>query len=343
MFEAEDNDLQAEGDAIRVTVAIPSRDRPDALCRVVRDACAGTRRPDEIVVVCQGNGAAEAARRLQREVPEAVPVLRFYASSRTGSAASRNDAIRLATGQFIAFSDDDMRLPEAWLESMLDAWRREWNAGPVLLTGPIDAPDGAADAAATPGHRPGAKRRVWEAAPRAGDVLYGGHFGAPRSVYERAGSPPFDERLGPGTRFRGGEDEVFALRVLRAGVPVAFEPAIRATHVADETEWIRSQFGHARGAGAVFVLRWSWGDRAAPGAAARTVVGVAAKGARAAARRRFREAAGRFAALGGMIAGAVLWWTTGAGSAPSAAEPQPGHVRLIPLRDEPDEMEGPDA
>lgn len=320
-----------QGDWIRVTVAIPSRDRPDALCRVVRDVCGGRRRPDEIVVVCQGSGALEAARRLEREVPEALPLLRFYASSRTGSGAARNDAIRLATGQFIAFSDDDMRLPEAWLQSMLDVWRRVWDAGPVLLTGPIDAPEGTADVAATPGRRPGASRRVWHAVPRDGDVLYGGHFGAPRSVYERAGSPPFDERLGPGTRFRGAEDETFALRVLRAGAPVTFDPAIRATHMADETGWIQSQFQHSRGAGALFVLRWSWGDRDAPGVAARTVVRVAAKGIRAALRLRFREAAGRFAAVGGMVGGALVWWTTGAGREPSASEPQPGELRLVRL------------
>ncbi|MFW6089703.1 MAG: glycosyltransferase [Gemmatimonadota bacterium] len=332
-----------ESDAIRVTVAIPSRDRPDSLCRVVRDACGGHRRPDEIVVICQGRRALEAARRLVREVPEALPLLRFYASSRTGVAAARNDAIRQATGQFIAFSDDDMRLPQAWLASMLDVWRREWDAGPVLLTGPIDAPEGAADAAATPGHRPGVRRRVWHAPPRDGDVLYGGHFGAPRNVYERAGSPPFDERLGPGTRFRGGEDEVFAFRVLRAGVPITFDPAIRATHMADETEWIRSQFRHSRGAGALFVLRWSLGDRAAPGAAVRTVFGIAAKGVRVAMRRRFREAAGRFAAIGGMVAGALLWWTTGAGRAPSASEPRPGDLRFLPLGNQSREQAEPDA
>jgi glycosyltransferase involved in cell wall biosynthesis len=311
-------------------VAIPSRDRPASLCRVVRDICAGRRRPDELLVICQGDSAAEVAHRLRREVPDALPMLRFYASSRTGSGASWNDAIRLSTGDFIAFSDDDMRLPETWLESMLDVWQRGWGAGPVLLTGPIGIPAGATDAA-TPGHRPGETIRVWRTPPDSGDVLYGGHFGAPRSVYERAGSPPFDERFGPGSRFVGAGDEVFALRVLRAGVPITFDPAIRATHVAHEGEWIRSQLRHSRGAGAVYMLRSSWGDRRAPRAAARTVAGILAKGARAAARLRFREAAGRFAAVAGMIHGAWSWWATDAATGPSATEPGPEDLRLVPL------------
>jgi hypothetical protein len=319
------------GDGLRVTVAIPSRNRPDSLCRVVGDIWAGRRRPDEVVVICQGEGATATAQRLAREVPGVVPALRFYASARTGASASRNDALRLSSGEFIAFSDDDMSLPETWLESMLDAWKREWDEDAVLLTGPIDAPDGAADPGATPGHRPGEIRREWRTPPASGDVLYGGHFGAPRLVYDRAGSPPFDERFGPGSRFNGAGDEVFALRVLGAGVPVAFEPSIRATHVAHEDEWIRSQFQHSRGAGALLVLRSSWGDRTALGSALRGVGGIGAKGIRAAARLRFREAAGRFAAVAGITHGAWSWWVTGAGNEPRAVEPDQGELRLVHL------------
>ncbi len=315
----------------RVTVAIPTRDRPDGLCAVVRDIWAGRHRPDEILVVCQGDGAVATAHRLKREVPGAVPALRFYSSARHGTSANRNDAIRLASGDFIAFSDDDMRLPESWLETMLEIWVTDWKCGAVLLTGTIHVPAEAADPGSTPGRRIGQTRRVWRAPPDSGDVLYGGHYGAPRSVYNRVGFPPFDERFGPGTEFPGAGDEEFALRVLSAGVPIAFEPSIEATHVAEAESWIQSQFEHCQGTGAMYVLRWSSGQKGALGLAARTIFGVTAKAIRAAAGWRFREAVGRLAGVVGILHGAVRWWVTGAENEPRASEPDPGELRLAQL------------
>lgn len=317
---------------IDVTVAIPTRNRPDSLCQVVADVWAGRRRPDEILVICQGNHTQEAADRLRRAVPDAVPALRFYVSERTGSSSSWNDAVRLARGAFIAFSDDDMRLPPAWLETMLATWERDWDRGPVLLTGPIEVPPDTVDPEATPGRRPGDRPRVWRTAPTSGDVLYGGHFGAPRAAFDALGSPPFDERFGPGSRFPGAGDEEFALRLLDAGVPIAFEPSIHATHVADASSWVGSLFYHSQGAGALYVSRMQHRRPAAFGALFRTTGGLVAKGVRSAVRLRFRESAGWFASLAGMGMGAVRWLATeprnatgrGAGDDVSA-------LRLLPL------------
>lgn len=316
---------------IRVTVAIPTRDRPDRLCAVVRDLWAGWRRPDEILVVCQGDAAVETVRQLKHEVPGAVPALRFYVSARHGLSANRNDAVRLATGDFIAFSDDDMRLPETWLETMLQIWVRDWERGAVILTGPIHVLDETTNPASIAGRRIGQTRRIWRAPPASGDVLYGGHFGAPQSVYNRVGFPPFDERLGLGAQFPGAEDEEFALRALSAGVPIAFEPSIEATHVAEAESWIQSQFEHCQGTGAMYVLRWSSGQKGALGLAARTIFGVTAKAVRAGAGWRFRESVGQLAGVVGILYGAVRWWVTGAENEPRAPEPVPGELSLVQL------------
>jgi GT2 family glycosyltransferase len=312
----------------RVTVAIRSRERPDGLCATVGDVWAGTRLPDELVVVCQGAGAEEAVRLLRREVPGVVPVLRFYASSRAGASRNWNDALRLATGDFIAFADDDMRVPQDWLASMLEVWNEDWAGEPVLLTGPILAPADSADPNVVPGQRKGAAKRVWRE-PTAEDVLFGGHFGAPRIAYELAGSPPFDERFGPGTRFPGAGDIAFALRLLRAGVPVVFDPSIRVTHMARAEEWVGDLFRHSQGNGALFVHRLLSGEPRVLRMAANTLAGNLAKGLRAAARGRFRESAGRFALILGIMYGAGRWIVTRAGKTPSAVSPRPGDLRQI--------------
>jgi glycosyltransferase involved in cell wall biosynthesis len=315
----------------RVSVTIPTYGRPDTLCDVVRDVWNGRRRPDEIVVVCQGDDALATADRLRREVPEAAAVLRFYASTRRGTNANRNDAVRVATGEFIAFTDDDMRLPDTWLSAMLTAWETDWDGGPVLLTGPIHGPDDAAALSAVPGRRVGDERRIWRTPPPIGDVLFGEQFGAPRAVFERAGSPPFDERFGPNSPFPGAGDEEFAMRVLKAGVPIVFDPSIQGTHLAYPETWIRSLWTHAQGVGAMYALRWSEGERAVLGIALRNVFGIIAKGLRIAASLRFREAAGRFANAAGIVGGAVRWTASDVKDAPREGQAEPGALTLVPL------------
>lgn len=314
-----------------VTVAIPTRGGGPGLHRVVRDLWAGRRRPDEIVIVCQGDVAEETGRELIRAVPEASSVIRFYASTRRGTNAARNDAVRLAAGDFVAFTDDDMRLPADWLEAMLAAWKGGWNRGPVLLTGPIHPPEGVANAVAVPGVRTGDERRVWRMPPRRGDVLFGGHFGGPRGVYDRVGVPPFDERFGPGATFPGAGDEEFAIRLLRAAVPVVFEPSVRAVHVARHGEWVRSQFTHCQGTGALYMLRLASSEPAVWRSIWSTVWSLAGKGVRSASRLRLNEAAGRFAALAGMAFGAARWWVTGSQNddPADASADEPVLVRLV--------------
>lgn len=124
---------------------------------------------------------------------------------------------------------------------------------------------------------------------------------------------------------------MFAMPVLTAGVPVAFEPSIRVTHAAHESEWIRSQFEHSKGAGAFLVLRSSVEERAVWSIAIREVAGITAKGVRAAARLHFRDAAGRFAAVAGILHGAFDWWRSDAGNQPRATEPGAGDLGLVPL------------
>lgn len=312
-----------------VTVAIVTHERPDTLCTVVRDIWTGRRRPDEILVVCQGEGAVDTAHRLLREVPEAAPAVRFYASTRHGTNANWNDAVRLARGEFVAFTDDDMRLPEDWLEQMLDVWEKDWDRGEVLLTGPIHAPDGNSDPEATPGYRRGEERRVWRVPPRVSDMLYGGHFGAPRTVFARVEQPPFDERFGPGTRFPGAGDDEFAVRLVRAGVPVALDPSIQATHVASPGTWIGDQYRHSIGTGAMYVLRWSSGEPAVLRIVFRNLLTILVKVIRNLTRLRFREAAGRLAGVAGIVHGAWRWSVSGASEEPRAVEPQPDDLRLV--------------
>ena len=78
-----------------VSVVIPSRSGGANLVRCQDMLARQTRCPDEVVVVLDERGR--------------------------GAAWARNEGIRRATGDLIAFLDDDCLPPEQWLETMIDA------------------------------------------------------------------------------------------------------------------------------------------------------------------------------------------------------------------------------
>lgn len=67
----------------------------------------------EVIVV--DNNSTDDTRRVVASFGERLPNLRYYFESRFGISGARNQGWRLAQGQYVAFTDDDSRLPEDWL------------------------------------------------------------------------------------------------------------------------------------------------------------------------------------------------------------------------------------
>ena len=98
-----------------VTVVIPTRGRPRLVVRAVRSALDQTCPPHEVVVVVDGPDPSteQALAGLDPRVV-VVPLL-----SSGGAAAARNAGVARATGDLIAFLDDD----DLWLPAKL---QRQW-------------------------------------------------------------------------------------------------------------------------------------------------------------------------------------------------------------------------
>ncbi len=95
-----------------VTAVIPTRNRPDLLLRAVRSALAQTYQHIEIVVVIDGPDAStvEALRAIQD------PCLRYIELEKSvGGSEARNVGVREASGEWIAFLDDD----DEWLPTKI--------------------------------------------------------------------------------------------------------------------------------------------------------------------------------------------------------------------------------
>jgi len=91
-----------------VSVVITTRDRPAVLARAIRSLLDGTEAPEEFVIIdaSTGDGAAAAVAALFAR--PGAPRLFLRQATTIGAAAQRNQAVALATCEFILFCDDDI-------------------------------------------------------------------------------------------------------------------------------------------------------------------------------------------------------------------------------------------
>lgn len=144
----------------------------------------------------------------------------------SGKSRAVNHALAISTEPIIAFTDDDCTVPPDWLEKGVAALRSAPSAGILFGTFRATAHDPAREF--VPEFVPSRRRLSTQAWKMKGTLGYGGNMFATREALAALGG--FDEELGPGGRFRTGEDTELTYRALRRGVAVLQDPAVEATH-----------------------------------------------------------------------------------------------------------------
>ncbi len=207
--------------SVRLSLVLPTVDRPEAVYNLLRHLEHQTRAPDEIVVVDQS--ASEDAR-LAGYV-SGRPHLKLLRLAERGLPNARNVGVRAAAGDVILFLDDDS-IPDPDLvrfhaEAYADA--RVHGVGGRVLGG-YDS-----SGAGTGGFRPGdgVVTRNFGAQERC-DVehLPGGNMSFRREVFRAVGG--FDRAYGGSSI---GEETDFCLRARRAGFRLVFEPRASLEHL----------------------------------------------------------------------------------------------------------------
>ncbi len=103
---------------MRFSVVIPTFNRKDILRQCLKSLQAQDFTDFEVLVVDGGNDGTEEM--LAREFPG----FRYLREERSGPSVARNLGIERATGEIIAFTDDDCLPPPDWLSKMADGYRR---------------------------------------------------------------------------------------------------------------------------------------------------------------------------------------------------------------------------
>lgn len=115
----------SDGSPPRISVVIPTRDRPESLRRCLEALSQQTiKNQFEVIVVDDGSANQDA-------VTDAVPQwpwVRLVRQTHSGPAAARNTGVRAARGSFICFTDDDCEPRQDWAERLVGALQREADA-----------------------------------------------------------------------------------------------------------------------------------------------------------------------------------------------------------------------
>lgn len=191
---------------MRFSVVIPTCDRPETLAQCLR-CLAGAEA--EIIVTDDSN--SEATHTL---VECEFPAARWIRGPQRGPAANRNCGARAATGDWLAFVDDDCEPQPGWIEALRrSAMDAEVVEGRTLAPGATDSP---------------LEEHVENLH---GGVLWSCNLALRREVFERLGG--FDEDF----REAAGEDMEFAWRIARAGVRVRFAADALVHHPPRRVGW----------------------------------------------------------------------------------------------------------
>jgi glycosyltransferase involved in cell wall biosynthesis len=192
---------------VRVSVVVPTRNRPDQIGPCVEAILANSHPSMELIVVDQSDArdSASALVTFRRD-----PRLRYVATSTRGAARARNVGIEASTADLIAFTDDDCRVPTDWVARIVELFDNEPTAG--VIFGRVDIPKDTVEGGFLASFEP--VRRSYEGEFPRGLEPWGisANMAVRRKVLDDIGA--FDPLLGPGSKFKAGEDVDFAIRAI---------------------------------------------------------------------------------------------------------------------------------
>jgi GT2 family glycosyltransferase len=226
----------------RISVIVCSHDGS----RTLRDCCEGLRELDypdfEVIVVDDGSSDATAA------VAEEHG-FRVIRTPHRGLGSARNTGLAAATGEIVAYLDDDARPDPDWLSHLAGTFSRSDHVG---VGGPNLTPAGDGPIAQCVAHSPGNPTHVLLTDEEA-EHLPGCNMAFRKSALEAIGG--FDPR------FRtAGDDVDVCWRLRERGWTLGFSPAATVWHHrrSSVTAYLKQQRGYG---GAERLLAAKWRDK----------------------------------------------------------------------------------
>lgn len=232
-FEDSDHAPQIQDAVAQTSVVICTRDRPTQLLECLKSLQTLSPTPKEILVIDNAPTSTATQNMVQQ-----FPNVHYVLEPKPGLSVARNTGIQNSTGQFIAFTDDDVNVHPQWLTRMHRAFADPETLAvtgliiPAALETEAQAIFELGQGCLSGEYRPqffgsaffATHRRhgvpVWKIGAGANMVFR-------RTAFERLGL--FDTRLGAGAS-GCSEDSEFWYRILAAGGNCRYEPTAVVYH-----------------------------------------------------------------------------------------------------------------
>ena len=226
---------------MRLTIIIPTKDRAcvleELLESIRRLRGLAETRPE--IIVADNNSQDETKAISERFAADLPAQIKIINVTRPGKSATLNEALRLASGDYVAFLDDDVVVDQDWLSSLEDFFLRgEFHAGQGkigLLSPQADDPETRqlVSLYRTVPHL--------DYSPDVKEVhsLNGANCFIARELLYRVGG--FDERLGPGASGTS-EDVDLARRLAQIGIRMGYARDCTVYHRIDRQRLCKNYF-----------------------------------------------------------------------------------------------------
>jgi len=243
--------------AATVTVIVCTRNRARDLDAGLRSLQRLGEEATELVVV-DNAPADERTREVVETLAHEDERFRYVREPRPGLSRARNRGLAEATGEVVAYTDDDVRVDELWVAGLLRGFARREDV--ACVTGLV------ASASLERAAEQYFDARVWWSSScqpqlydarsgRANAALHpyaagafgtGANFAFRTELLRAIGA--FDETLGAGSPCAGGEDLDIFVRLLRAGYSISYEPAalVWHEHRVEEEELRRQMYAYGK-------------------------------------------------------------------------------------------------
>jgi GT2 family glycosyltransferase/peptidoglycan/xylan/chitin deacetylase (PgdA/CDA1 family) len=267
-----------------VSVVLCTHDRAAGARRTLESLRALAYENFEVIVV--DNAPSDDSTKVAVKELEATDSrIRYVCEPLKGLSRARNRGLAEATGEVIAFTDDDVIVDPLWLRGLLRGFERRNDV--ACVTGLV-----ATCSLAHPAEQY-FDRRVWwasncdhklytsERGPgdsilhpyAAGAFGTGANFACRVAILRTLGG--FDQCLGAGSPTQGGEDLDIFVRLLRAGHALSYEPSalVWHEHRVDDESLRKQMYGYGLGLTA-YLTKYAASRRSRAAVARRTLSGV---------------------------------------------------------------------
>ncbi len=240
-----------------ISVVMSTRDRGSQILSAVRSVLRDQGCDWELILVDQSasdtsHAALESAELLDH------PRLIYHRTRSVGLSRGRNEGVRRARADIVAFTDDDCVVSDQWARKIAERFTSNSEVA-VLFASVV------ADPAATTGWIPDYVPLRTGLVTMSPDIIrslgIGANFAVRRAAIADIG--PFDELMGPGSILPNGEDTDFGYRALRLGLGVhtAHEPRVVHYGLREGAAARATASAYLRGMAAMAMKHVRCGDR----------------------------------------------------------------------------------